>query len=100
MRATAHGGIFIALFATSSLSLGASPATAMGSDQNAQRPMPNGRTIDARDGDTIVLDGDERIRIVHRTQAIVRAVFNEAEHWLVLLVDVAHMDRDPDGTVD
>ena len=100
MRATIHDGIFIALFATSSLSLVASPATAMGSDQSAQRPMPNGRTIDARDGDTIVLDGDERIRIVHRTQAIVRAVFNEAAQWLVLLVDVAHADSEPDGTVD
>jgi len=100
MRATAHGGIFIALFAISTLLLVASPVTATRSDQNPQRPMPNGRTIDARDGDTIVLDGDERIRIVHRTQAIVRAVFNEAGQWLVLLVDVAHADSGPDGTVD
>jgi TonB family protein len=100
MRATAHGAIFIALFATSTLWLVASPATAMRSDQSAQRPMPNGRMIDARDGDTIVLDGDERIRIVHRTRAIVRAVFNEPAQWLVLLVDVAHADSDPDGRVD
>src|SRR3954471_24856346 len=100
MRATAHGAIFIALFATSTLWLVASPATAMRSDQSAQRPMPNGRIIDARDGDTIVLDGDERIRIVHRTRAIVRAVFNEPAQWLVLLVGVAYADSDPDGRVD
>ncbi|MGB2717040.1 MAG: energy transducer TonB [Vicinamibacterales bacterium] len=100
MHAITCGGIFIAVFAVSSLPLGGAPAETTRSTQNPQRPMPKGRMIDARDGDTIVLDGDERIRIVRRNQAIVRAVFNEGGRWLILLADVAQPDRDPDGRVD
>jgi TonB family protein len=96
MRTSAYSLIFTAVLAASSLP----PAEATPQTQNPQRPMPKGRTIDARDGDTIVLDGDERIRIVRRHQAMVRAIYSEAGRWLILLADVAQPDRDPDGRVD
>jgi TonB family protein len=75
MQTLAYCWIFAALFGLA--------------DQNAQRPMPQGRTITARDGDTILLKGDERVRVVRRRQAIV-----------ILLADVAKPDGDPDGLVD
>jgi TonB family protein len=66
-----------------------------------QTPLPNGQRIVARDGDTIVVENGARIRIVRRSDANVRAIFNAAQGWLVLLVDSATPDGGaPDGRVD
>lgn len=70
------------------------------SDQNSQRPMPQGRNITGRDGDTILLNGDDRVRIIRRRQAIVRSVFDPSRQWVILIADFAKPDSDPDGLVD
>jgi TonB family protein len=64
-------------------------ATATGRDQQSSQggPLPAGQLIEGRDGDTIVLDGEARVRVLRRRSAAVRAVFNPAGPWLVLVVD-------------
>src|SRR5262245_66180649 len=58
-----------------------------------QPPSPNppaqGQRLEAHDGDTVILEGDARVNIVRRRHAHVRAVFNQAQQWLVLLVRYA-----------
>ncbi len=58
-----------------------------------------GRSIEARDGDLVVVRDDARVRIVRRRDAVVRAVFNAQQQWLVLLVDQA-APNGPDGRVE
>ncbi len=64
-----------------------------------QPPPPPGNRIVAQDGDTVVVDHHARVRIVRSTQANVRAVFNAAEHWVMVLADFTE-DGGPDGRVD
>jgi TonB family protein len=69
----------------------------------AQPPAPpaNTRRIDARDGDTVVIPAAARVRLVQRREGTVRAIFNSAQRWLVLLVDYAEPGTGtPDGNVD
>jgi TonB family protein len=64
-------------------------------------PLPKGQRIEAKDGDTIVIRGDAHVRIVHRSEASVRAIYNSAQRWLVLLIDYADAKTGgPDGIVD
>jgi TonB family protein len=45
--------------------------------------------------------GDARIRIIHRTEAMVRAIYQSDQRWLVLLIDFADARTGtPDGIVD
>jgi hypothetical protein len=55
--------------------------------QQADRrgPAPKGTTLDARDGDTVVIEDDARVRVIHRRRAHVRAVFNSTQRWLIVL---------------
>jgi TonB family protein len=64
-----------------------------------QPPLPAGNRIVAADGDTVIVDYDTRVRIVRRTEADVRTIFNAAEGWLIVLADHAGAGG-PDGTVD
>jgi TonB family protein len=63
-------------------------------------PLPEGRRIDARDGDLIVVDDDARVRFVRRRNAIGRLIFNAAERWAVLLADFVPPNGAADGYVD
>lgn len=64
-------------------------------------PVPSGRRVEVQDGDTVVLHGDARLRIVRRSDATVRAIYNSEQRWLVLLVDYAETRKGtPDGVVD
>ena len=64
-------------------------------------PLPPGQRIEARDGDTIVIRDDARVRIVHRTEGTIRAVYNSSQRWLVLLIDYNEPKTGtPDGAVD
>lgn len=64
-------------------------------------PLPEGRTIEARDGDLIVVDEDARVRFVRRRHAIGRLIFNAEERWAVLLADfVPGNGGAADGVVD
>ena len=65
-----------------------------------QPPLPQGQRIDARDGDVIVVEDDARVRIVRRRHAVVRAIYDAANHWLVVLADYASANGGPDGRVD
>jgi TonB family protein len=68
--------------------------------QRPASPLPSGNRIVAQDGDVVVVENDARVRVVRRREAYVRVVFNEAEHWLVLLVDHATPAGSADGIVD
>jgi TonB family protein len=63
-------------------------------------PLPEGRRIDARDGDLIVVDDNARVRFVRRRSAVGRLIFNAAERWVVLLADFVPANGTADGTVD
>jgi TonB family protein len=67
----------------------------------SRQPLPSGQRLTANDGDTVVAENGARVRFIRRTPANIRAIFNSAEHWLVLLIDSASPDgRPPDGGVD
>ncbi len=63
-------------------------------------PLPDGRRIEARDGDVILIDDDARVALVRRRNAIARIIFNESERWVALLADLAPANGTPDGSVD
>jgi len=56
--------------------------------------------IIARDGDRIMVDGDVRVQIVRRRQAIVRTVFLEPQKTLIVVMDYARGGQPPDGRPD
>jgi TonB family protein len=70
------------------------------SAQRPTSPLPSGNRIVVQDGDVVVVENDARIRIVRRREGKVRAVFNAAERWLLLLVDQATPAGSADGHVD
>ena len=61
------------------------------SAQSAQAPAP-GRVIEVNDGDVIVVRDPATVRVVHRTDGVVRVLHNAAQRWIVMLVD-----QDPVG---
>ena len=75
------------LFPVLALTLAATPQT--------QKP------IAARDGDVIIMDSADRVRIVRRSEGQVRAIFNQQQKWMVVLVDGGSpATRTPDGRPD
>jgi TonB family protein len=69
-------------------------------------PRPQGTSpsqaqpIRAKDGDTILIEGDARIRIVRRRSAVIRTVHNLEKRTLIVLVDYASDAAPADGIVD
>ena len=64
-------------------------------------PPLDGRRIEAKDGDTVVIPGKARVRILYRNEARIRAIHNGAQRWIVVLVDYVDPQRGaPDGIVD
>src|SRR5262245_19181821 len=47
--------------------------------------LPAGSTINAHDGDTVLIDDDARVRLIRRRPAHVRVVFDSTQRWLILL---------------
>lgn len=80
-----------------SLHMSGAPATAAQAPKKA--PLPQGDRIPAQHGDIIVVENDAQLLVVRRRDAVVRAVFNRGEQWLVLLADHA-ANGGPDGRVD
>ena len=62
--------------------------------------MPEGRRIEAQDGDLIVTDGDARIRFLRRRNAVVRIIFNSTDRWALMLADYVPLNGKADGYVD
>jgi TonB family protein len=61
----------------------------------------SGRQIQAADGDTVVVENDDRISVVRQRVARVRVVANEEQNTLILLADWAPSgSTDPDGRVN
>lgn len=69
---------------------------------NAPPPLVStGQTIEAHDGDSVFIHGRARLRVVHRSDAAVRAIYNPDKRFLVVLVDyVDPASGMPDGKVD
>jgi TonB family protein len=76
--------------------IGAASATAQ-----VGPPPTNGRQIQAGDGDTVVIDGDDRVSLLRRRQAHLRVVADEAARTVLLIADWGVGERaQPDGRVN
>ncbi|HEY7498980.1 MAG TPA: hypothetical protein VH740_10720 [Vicinamibacterales bacterium] len=64
------------------------PGTALAqyvsSPRDTREAPPWGQRIQAHDGDVIMVDGDDRVRVVRRRQANVRVIANAEERWVVV----------------
>jgi TonB family protein len=63
-----------------------------------REPPPPGQEIVASDGDRVVFNHDARVQIARRHHAQIRAIFNPAQRFLILLLD--YSDSGLDGLVD
>lgn len=52
-----------------------------------QPPLPDGQRITAADGDTVVIDGEARVRIIRRRPAFVRMVANAEQRFVIILAE-------------
>jgi TonB family protein len=79
-------------------------ATTAGDGTAAQQtdrgPLPPGRQIDVRDGDTVVMDDEARVRVIRRRRAHVRVVFDSTERWLILLARYRPQNGITTGGID
>ncbi len=67
----------------------ATTSTIAGQQPPSPDPPVQGQRLEARDGDTVILEGDARVNIVRRRDGHVRALFNQAQQRLILLVSYA-----------
>lgn len=65
-----------------------------------REPLPDGQRITARDGDVIVVENDDRVRMVRRRQASLRVVVDNTRALVVILADWVPAAGQPDGVVD
>jgi TonB family protein len=63
-------------------------------------PPAQGQRIPAKDGDLILVNSGAQVRVLRRGDATIRAIFNPAQHWLVILADYAAPNGASDGGVD
>lgn len=62
---------------------------------------PSGRQLQAADGDTVVVDGDDRVIVVRRRQAHVRVVADESARTVIVIADWGTRESaQPDGRVN
>ena len=59
-----------------------------------------GQRIQAKPGDLILVENADRVPVIRRREAHLRAVHNSQQRWLVVLVDYALAGAEPDGQVD
>jgi TonB family protein len=70
-------------------------------ERQTRPPVPVGQDIVAKDGDRVILEENARVQIVRRRAATVRAIFDQAQRLLIVLVDYAPAPGAmPDGGVD
>jgi hypothetical protein len=63
-------------------------------------PPQQGQRLDAKDGDLIVTDLGAKLRLVRHAAGDVRLIYNEAQRWVIVLVDHTGPSGRADGTVD
>src|SRR4029077_16499218 len=85
----------VVVLLSAALVLPAATDSGAASAQVVRNPMPQGQRIDARDGDTVVVDENARGRIFRQRSAYVRVVFNAKERWLIVLARYAPLDGRP-----
>jgi TonB family protein len=59
-----------------------------------------GNVVRANTGDTVLIEGDARVRVVRRRAGFVRIVFNAEQRWLIVLADYPDRTGATDGRVD
>jgi TonB family protein len=59
-----------------------------------------GQTIRAKDGDVILLENNDKVKIVRRRHANLRILHNAEQRWVVLLADWLSVPEGGDGRVD
>jgi len=65
-----------------------------------RQPPASSRRVAGRDGDLVVVNGDDRVAFMRRREANVRAVWDASRKSLLLLGDFAGATSGPDGLVD
>lgn len=68
--------------------------------QGVRAQQSSAPPIKARDGDVVVVEGDARVRIVHRREAVVLTLYDPAQRRLLVMVDLGFAGEKPDGGVD
>lgn len=69
--------------------------------QPMRPPPPEGRQVEAADGDTVVIAGDDRVTVVRQRAADVRVVFDAERHTALVIADWGTPDdAKPDGRVN
>lgn len=63
----------------------------------AQAP---GQTIRAKDGDVILVENDDKVKVIRRRHANVRIIHNAEQRWVVVLADWLSGSSAGDGHVD
>ena len=59
-----------------------------------------GQIVRAKDGDTILVENDDKVKVVRRRHANVRVLHNPEQRWIIVLADWLGGDRGGDGVVD
>ena len=72
-------------------------ACALAAPALAQVP---GQTIRAKDGDVILLENNDKVKIVRRRHANLRILHNAEQRWIVVLADWLSVPGGGDGRVD
>lgn len=68
---------------------------------NPRPPAPEGRQIETADGDTVIVNGDDRVTVMRRRQAEVRVVATPAQRTVLVMADWGTPGSPaPDGSVD
>jgi TonB family protein len=65
-----------------------------------RQPPASSRRVEGRDGDLVVVTGDDRVAFMRRREANVRAVWDASRQSLLLLADFGSATSGPDGLVD
>jgi TonB family protein len=63
-------------------------------------PPAGSQTIRAKDGDVILVENDDKVRVVRRRHANVRIIHNAEQRWVLVLADWLSGSSGGDGRVD
>lgn len=67
--------------------------------ETASQSLSGAQTIRAKDGDVILVENNDKVKIVHRRHANVRILYNAAQRWVLVLADFLSPGA-ADGQVD
>jgi len=83
------------------LAIAITDSVVLAQSRGPRQAPASSRRINGRDGDVVVINGDDRVTIVRRHQGNIRTVFDPQKHALLLLADFSSPSGNtPDGLVD